>query len=112
MREDGVEKSFPVITVWHHDAWAVPERGSDPPPPLKNYKKYIGFLNNTGPDPLKNHKNTVSEHDQEIPQSQTADNPMTPRGRATQGYQASIQFWAIIGTPAKRHLNGVSLAGR
>ena len=27
-------------------------------------------------------------------------------------YQASFQFWAIIGTAAKRHLNGVSLAGR
>ena len=27
---------------------------------------------------------TVSEYDQEIPQSQTADNPMVPRGRATQ----------------------------
>ena len=26
----------------------------------------------------------VSEHDQEIPQSQTADKPMAPRGRATQ----------------------------
>ena len=26
----------------------------------------------------------VSDYDQEIPQSQTADNPMTPRGRATQ----------------------------
>ena len=26
----------------------------------------------------------VSEYDQEIPQSQTADNPMEPRGRATQ----------------------------
>ena len=26
----------------------------------------------------------VSENDQEIPQSQTADNPMTPRERATQ----------------------------
>ena len=26
----------------------------------------------------------VSEYDQEIPQSQTADNPMVPRGRATQ----------------------------
>ena len=25
-----------------------------------------------------------SEYDQEVPQSQTADNPMTPRGRATQ----------------------------
>ena len=27
-------------------------------------------------------------------------------------YQASIQCWAIISTPAQRHLNGVSLAGR
>ena len=26
----------------------------------------------------------VSEYDQEIPQSQTADLPMAPRGRATQ----------------------------
>ena len=26
----------------------------------------------------------VSEYHQEIPQSQTADNPMAPRGRATQ----------------------------
>ena len=26
----------------------------------------------------------VSEYDQEIQQSQTADNPMAPRGRATQ----------------------------
>ena len=26
----------------------------------------------------------ISEYDQEIPQSQTADDPMTPRGRAAQ----------------------------
>ena len=26
----------------------------------------------------------VSEYDQEIPQSQTADNPVAPRGRAAQ----------------------------
>ena len=30
----------------------------------------------------------VSEYDQEIPQSQTADNPMAPRGRAAQN-----QIW-------------------
>ena len=30
----------------------------------------------------------------------------------SQSYQASIQCWAIICTPAKRHLNVVSLAGR
>ena len=28
--------------------------------------------------------NIVSEYDQEIPQSQTADNPVAPRGRASQ----------------------------
>ena len=31
--------------------------GPDPPPPLKNHKN-IGFLNNTGPDPLHNHQAT------------------------------------------------------
>ena len=40
------------------DAWVDPGgggggRGSGPP--LKNHKN-IGFLSNTGPDPLKNHK--------------------------------------------------------
>ena len=30
----------------------------------------------------------------------------------SQNYQASIQCWGIIGPPANRHLNGVSLAGR
>ena len=29
-----------------------------------------------------------------------------------QTYQASNQSWAIIGPPAKRHFNGVSLAGQ
>ena len=34
------------------------DRGSEPhPPSLKNYKN-IGFLSNTGSDPLKNHKTT------------------------------------------------------
>ena len=42
--------------------------------PLKNHKT-IRFSSNTGPDPLKN-----------------------------RSYQASIQCWVIIGTPAKRHL--------
>ena len=56
-------------------------RGSGPPPGklLKN----IGFLSNTGPDPLK-----------------------------SQSYQSSIQCWAVIDPPAKCHLNGVSQAGR
>ena len=29
------------------------------------------------------HLEKVSEYDQKIPKSQTADNPMAPRGRAT-----------------------------
>ena len=51
-------------------------------PPLKNHKNIV-FFSNTGPDPLK-----ITKH------------------------QARIQLWFIIGPPAKRHLNGVSLAGR
>ena len=34
-------------------------------------------------EPIGNHK-IVIEYDQERPQSQTADKPMSPRGRATQ----------------------------
>ena len=33
---------------------------------------------------LKKQLKIVSEYDQEIPQSQTADNPVAPRGRAAQ----------------------------
>ena len=32
----------------------------------------------------QNRTKIVSEYDQEIPQSQTADNPVAPRGRAAQ----------------------------
>ena len=39
------------------------------------YCQYTDFLFNT---------KIVSEYDQEIPQSQTADNPVAPRGRAAQ----------------------------
>ena len=53
-----------------------------PPPPEKNHKN-IGFLSITGLDPLQK----------------------------AQNYQASIQCWAIIVTPAKRRLIGVLLAG-
>ena len=52
-------------------------------PPWKNHKT-IWFLGNTGPDPPEK----------------------------SQSYQTNIQNWAIIGQPAKRHLNGVSIAGR
>ena len=30
----------------------------------------------------------------------------------SQSYQTRFQYWADIDMPAKRHLNGVSLAGR
>ena len=65
---------------------ADPERGTwgSGLSPLKN-RKNIGFLSNTGPDPLKkNHK---------------AAKPAFNNG-------------SFIGSRAKRHLNGVSLAGR
>ena len=52
-----------------------------PDPPGKSQN--IGFLCNTGPDPPKN---------------QNAAKP-------------AFKFLAIIGTPVKRHLNGISLAG-
>ena len=43
----------------------------------------------TEPDALKRNRRLakakiVNEYDQEIPQSQTADNPVAPRGRAAQ----------------------------
>ena len=42
-------------------SYADPEedRGSGPPPPPLKYHKAIGFLSNTGPDPLENHKATM-----------------------------------------------------
>ena len=52
------------------------------------------------PSPVKNHKNIVSYQF------------WSRSPEKSQSYIASIQCWAIISTPAKRHLNGVSLAGR
>ena len=61
-----------VLSPWAGDypflrtgSWADPVGGGgggdrgvqSPPPPLKNHKN-IGFLRNTGADPLKNHKAT------------------------------------------------------
>ena len=49
----------------------------------------------------------VSEYDQEIPRSQTADN-MAPRGRATQMplslASLLMPFQGFVGTREKRHL--------
>ena len=59
-------------------------QGVRTPPPPKN-RKNIGFLSNTGPDPLKN-PNATKPAFNVVP--------------------------SIIGTPAKCHLDGVSLAGR
>ena len=38
----------------------------------------------------------ISEYDQEIPQSQTADNPMAPRGRATQRFNMTSSQVRVI----------------
>ena len=68
------------------DSWADPEGGGGGEQgvqtPLKNHKN-IGFLCNTGPNPLKNHKAT----------------------------KPAFNVGAIIGPPAKFHLNGISLTG-
>ena len=58
------------------------EQSVSTPPLLKNYKNIGFFLCKTGPYPLKITK-IVSDNDQKIPQSQSADNPVAPRGRAT-----------------------------
>ena len=65
------------------DTCADTEAGTGGQDPLKNHKN-MGFLSNTDPDPLKK----------------------------SQSYQASVQCLANICTPAKRHLNGISLTGR
>ena len=61
-------KRFLAYSLWRHretveliKRWHVRIQrgivGPDPPPPTENYK-HIGFLTNTGPDPLENHKAT------------------------------------------------------
>ena len=52
---------------------------------LENW--HLTYTNQSKSDSLLS--KIVSEYDQEIPQSQTADNPMAPRGRAAQ-YTLSI----------------------
>ena len=70
--------------------------GPDPPPhPLENHKN-IGFLCNTGPDHLKNHKATKL---------------LAFNVELSSAHQQNA-IWAIIGLPAKHHLNGVSLASQ
>ena len=76
-REENRKKALVIIYTKHslflhatnqlHVRIQRGDRGSGPPPPLKNHKN-IGSLSNTGPDPLKK----------------------------SQIYVASIQCWAII----------------
>ena len=46
----------------------------------------------------------VSEYDQEIPQSQTVDNPVTPRGRATQPSRDTRKTKTTWPSEAKFHV--------
>ena len=68
--------------------------------PVKPFTKSWADPEGARARPLKNHKN-IRIH------SNTS-----PDLKKSQSYQASIQFGAIIDMAAKRHLNGVSLAGR
>ena len=49
---------------------------------IKYETRVSNFIAFGSPWPIQS--KIVSEYDQEIPQSQTADNPVAPRGRATQ----------------------------
>ena len=46
--------------------------------------KQLGMVNAHLPIKMSLFSKIVREYDQEIPQSQTADNPVAPRGRAAQ----------------------------
>ena len=71
-----------TVFVIHHGRIQKGDMGSGPPSP-KNQNN-IGFLSNTCPDPLKNHKAT----------------------------KLAFNVGPSSAPPAKRHLNGVSLVGR
>ena len=45
-------------------------------------KEYLDIINKHIKEIKRQYAKIVSEYDQEIPQSQTADNPVAPRGRA------------------------------
>ena len=55
-------------------------------PDLKKNTVYLSSYSplNEGHFSILTNPKIVSEYDQEIPQSQTADNPVAPRGRAAQ----------------------------
>ena len=48
---------------------------------------YFDMIRNPSPITLPRLTKIVNEYDQEIPQSQTADNPVAPQGRAAQPSQ-------------------------
>ena len=54
----------------------------------------------------------VSEYDQEIPQSQTADNPVTSRGRAAQPSREAVSIVFIVGSQLKVGEGGSSCTVR
>ena len=56
----GIVKEYLFVMLMpssSHRAYANPEGGAACPDPPENHKN-IGFLRNTGPDRLKNHKTT------------------------------------------------------
>ena len=57
-------------------------------------------------------KKKVSEYDQEIPQSQTADNPVAPRGRAAQPSQDTRKKTALSEGVIELILNFVAITLR
>ena len=79
--ETCINANLKMIERWDTDNFHVSRRRNDVPGqypklPLNglNYQENVNLFQ----------MEIISEYDQEIPQSQTADNPLAPRGRAAQ----------------------------
>ena len=92
---DGIEKSVPRITNWHCEACLTNMVAKMATASMRRSRGGWGSGHH-----LKNHK-VVG----------LLNNKVRIRWKIIKK-QASIRYWAISYPPAKRHLNGVSLAGR
>ena len=85
------------------------------------YTGYTIFLQQFSVEHLAMHKHShqgthiiepklVSEYDQEIPQSQTADNPMTPRGRAAQPSRDTRKSVSVLGRALINYMDIIAVS--
>ena len=87
------------------------DRGSGPPPPLKNHKNK-GFLSNTGPDPLKIEKlpsqHSMLGHHRPAPISETPFKWRFAGGRMVARFKC---YWDSLSTHKKRCQRLAKLSG-